>query len=118
MNKKVLGLMKDESNGKIMTEFIGLRAKLYTFRVLGDKKDKMRAKGVKSSALKTITFEDYKNCLENHCDIMRTQYLIRSKKHVVHTIKQRKIALNWQDNKRILLSNSFDTVPWGYIVNK
>jgi len=40
-------LMKDENNGVIMTEFVGLRAKMYAVRM--DGKDTKKAKSVKNN---------------------------------------------------------------------
>ncbi|XP_044005477.1 uncharacterized protein LOC122850384 [Aphidius gifuensis] len=121
-NKKVVGLMKDENNGKIMTEFIGLRSKLYSYRVENDlntntHKVHSRAKGVKKSAMKKIIFEDYKNCLIHEIEIFKKQNMIRSRNHNVKkiTITMTKKALSWQDDKRNLQRGSTDTLPWGYI---
>ena len=46
MNKKVIGLMKDELEGKIITEFVALRPKTYTYLTDDDKNIK-KAKGTK-----------------------------------------------------------------------
>ena len=59
-NKKVIGLMKDELGGKIMKEFIGLRPKMYSYRV-EEKDEPKKCKGIKKCVVKkTISFEDYK----------------------------------------------------------
>ena len=54
-NKKIIGLMKDELGGKIMTKFIALRPKLYSDKKLNGEEDK-KCKGIKKSVVKkTLT---------------------------------------------------------------
>jgi len=114
VNKKVPGLMKDENNGAIMTEFVGLRVKMYALRVDG-KKDTKKVKGIKSNiVVKWITFDDYMRCLFDEIELMRKQLCIRSKVHEVYTISETKIALSPYDDKRYILSDSTDTLPWGH----
>ena len=61
-NKKIIGLMKDELGGKIITEFVTLRPKTYSFLTDDGKGDK-KAKGTKKCIIKNmIKFNDYKKC--------------------------------------------------------
>ncbi|XP_050513029.1 uncharacterized protein LOC126888699 [Diabrotica virgifera virgifera] len=142
VNKKVLGMMKDENNGRIMTDYIGLRSKLYTTKVAitdndikqlrmklidqeyeDDEIDNIirnygvtkKAKGVKKSVVNSkITFEDYVECLDTSTTKIASQNLIRSDKHQVYSITQSKIALSPHDDKRYHLPESYDTLPWGH----
>ena len=60
LNKTVIGLMKDELGGKIMTEFVAMRPNLYSYKKLDGSEDK-KCKGIKKCIdKKTLTFEDYK----------------------------------------------------------
>jgi len=114
VNKKVPGLMKDENNGAIMTEFVGLRAKMYALRV-DSKKDTKKVKGVKSNVVaRTITFDDYTRCLRDEIEMTRTQSCIRSKLHEVYMISKTKIALSPYDDKRYIVPDSTDTLSWGH----
>ena len=60
VNKKVIGKFKDEAAGKQITHFVGLRPKLYTFKV-EEKGETRKVKGVKKNVIKkSLSFEDYK----------------------------------------------------------
>ena len=43
--------MKDDAGGKIIEEFVGLRAKLYSYKMFEGKEEK-KCKGIKKSSLK------------------------------------------------------------------
>ena len=40
LNSKVLGMFKDEAGGKQIVEFVGLRAKLYSYKMLDGSENK------------------------------------------------------------------------------
>ena len=64
-NKKVIGLMKDELGGKIMTEFVGLKPCYAT--LLDDDKGDKKAKGTKKSVIKKcLKFNHFYVCLEKN----------------------------------------------------
>ena len=113
-NKKVIGLMKDELGGRIMTEFITLRPKAYTYLTDDSKEDK-KAKGTKKCVIKRmIKFDDYKRCLLNGEVILKSQQRFRSKGHDVYTANIIKIALSSNDDKRIVSSDKITSYPYGY----
>ena len=75
LNKKVIGLMK-ELGGKIMTEFVAWRPKLYSYKKLHGSEDK-KCKGIKKCVVKkTLTFEDYKTCLLSNSTEYRSQLIV------------------------------------------
>ena len=113
-NKKIIGLMKDELGGKIITEFVTLRSKTYSFLTDDGKEDK-KAKGTKKCVIKKkIKFNGYKKCLFSDELILRSQQRFISKKHDVYTENVIKIALSNNDDKRIVSSNKISSYPYGY----
>ena len=116
MNKKVIELMKDELEGAIMTEFVALRPKLYSFRKLDGVEDK-KCKGIMKCMVKrTLSFDDSKNCLLNPTNesVYRSQLMFKSKKHEVHMIEVNKVALNRNDNKGIAKKDGISTLAHGH----
>ena len=113
-NKKVIGLMKDELGGKIITEIVTLRPKTYSYSTDDGKEDK-KAKGTKMCMIKRmIKFNDYKNCLLKDKVLLKSQQRFISKKHDVYMENINKIALINNDDKRIVLSDKITSYPYGY----
>ena len=113
-NKKVIWLMKDELGGKIITEFVTLRPKTYSYLTDDCKEDK-KAKGTKKCVIKSmIKFNDYKNCLLKDEVILKSQQRFISKKHDVYTENINKTALSNNDDKRIVSSDKIMSYPYGY----
>ena len=113
-NKKIIGLMKDELGGKIITEFVTLRPKTYSYLTDDGKEDK-KAKGTKKCVIKRmIKFNDYKNCLLQDEVILKSKQRFISKKHDVYTENINKTALSNNDDKRIVSSDKITSYPYGY----
>ena len=113
-NKKVLGMFKDEVNGNVIDEFVGLRAKLYSYKMIEGEESK-KCKGVKKSVVKkSITHEDYKKCLTNRKPQLRKMNVIRSYKHDVFTEEVNKVALSTNDDKRHILEDGINTLALGH----
>ena len=112
-NKKVPGMMKDEAGGKIIEGFVGLRAKLYSYKMFEGKGEK-KCKGIKKAVIKKhISFDDYVECLFSKKPQMRKMNVIRSHQHEIFSETVNKIALSADDDKRIILDDGISTLAFG-----
>ena len=129
--KKVTGLMKDELGRKIMTKFVGLRAKTYSYLTDDGSEDK-KAKDTKKCVIKRkLQFENYKNCLEvtqlgnkinypekNKIDtvlmkLFKIQQRFKSESYNVFTEEINMIALSSNDDERMQSIDSMETYAYG-----
>ena len=110
INKKVIGKFKDEAAGKQITHFVGLRPKLYNFKV-EEKGETRKAKGGKKNVIKkSLSFEGYKKCLFSEEEVMKEMNIIRSQNHEIFSMTVNKVALSANDDKRIICQNKIDTL--------
>ena len=110
VNKKVIGMFKDEVAGKQITYFVGLRSKLYSFKI-EESKEVRKCKGIKKNVVKKgIDFEDYVQCLFSGEKQMRSMKIIRSENHDIYSKEDNKIALSSEDDKREVLKDKLHTL--------
>ena len=99
-NKTVIGLMKDELGGTIMTEFVALRPKTYSYLTDDCEEDK-KAKGTKTCVIKRrLKFNDCKDCLLNNQIVLKSQQRFKNERHDVYTEEINKTALSSNGDKR------------------
>ena len=114
VNKKVLGMFKDEACEKQIAEFVGLRAKLYSYK-MHEGEEKKKCRGVKQVVdKKNITHDDYKQCLFIRKELMRSMIVIRSHHHEINGEAVNKVALNANDDKRLITDDGIHTLAYGH----
>ena len=117
VNKKVIGLMKDELGGTIITEFVALRPKAYSY-ITNDFTELKKAKGTKKCVVKKmLRFSDFKNCFFSNGKVLKSQQRFKSDNHSVYTENINKIALSCDNDKRIVAVDGISSYPYGYVLN-
>jgi len=128
-NEKVLLMLKDEAEGKLISEYIGMNPKVYAYVMTEScAREHKKAKGVQKHTLKTsIKMQDYKDILAattlasarmqekplESCQLTRDIYSIQSRNHRVNLIKQSKKCLVAYDSKRYILEDGIETRAHG-----
>ncbi|XP_026289194.2 uncharacterized protein LOC113214133 [Frankliniella occidentalis] len=113
--KRIPLFLKDEHPGRMVTSFVGLRAKNYCLQ-FPDGKPVKKCKGVqRSAAEKGLTFECYKKCLiENYEKSLAFSYIRQDGKQTIYTWDTVKCALSNFDTKRYFCPDGIHTVPHNY----
>ena len=113
-NKKVIGKFKDEACGIPITEFIGLRSKMYSY-IKDNNKGGKTAKGIKKNIIKNnIKHTDYKNVLLENKQMQHTMKTIRSSKHQLGSYEINKVSLSCFDDKRYISTNGIESLAYGH----
>jgi hypothetical protein len=116
-NKKVLGKMKDETQGIPIQEFVGLKSKMYSMIYEDDGKltEKKTAKGIKKSVIKHHTKHDhYRECLFDRTVHLSSMNQIRSYNHQLYNITINKLGLSPFDDKRYILYDGINILAYGH----
>ena len=126
--------MKNKLGGKIMTKFVALRAKSYSYLIDDGSKDE-KAKETKKCLMKIkLELENYKNHLEatkkneidkdiikesfkkfvkNNKSIFKIQQRFKSERHNVFTEEVNKITLKSNDDNKIQSVHLVETYAYG-----
>ena len=108
-NKRVIGKMKDEMGGKIVSELMGLKSKMYSL-IKVDDEEKIRKNGVN----KKLKYNQVSDVLFNKKIIRHTMKRIQAKKHRLGTYDVCKMSLSYFDDKRYILDDGIKSLACGH----
>ena len=103
-NEKVIEKMKDEFGGRFVKEFVGLKSKLYSMKLVDDC-ESSRAKGVNTK----LDFNEFKDVLFNKKIVKYKTRGIKAKKHRIGTYKINRKSLSCFDDKRFVDDDGIHT---------
>ena len=113
-NKKVIGKFKDESAGIPITEFVGLRSKMYSY-MKDNQKGGKTVKGIKKNVIKNnIMHDDYKETLFNNKQMYHKMKTIRSDNHELGSYEINKVSLSCFDDKRFINDDGINSLAYGH----
>lgn len=114
--KRVPGCFKDETNGQIIESFVGLRSKMYAIKMSDPKLSEIKvAKGVKRPVIShCLKYKNYVDCLLKLEIYQHSFHSIRSDRHQVYTYFQEKTSLSPFDDKRWILDDGINSIPYGH----
>ena len=114
VNKEIIGKFKDEACGIPITEFIGLKSKMYSY-VKDNEKGGKTVKGIKKNIIKNnIKHKDYKNTLINNEQMHHKMKTIRSQIHQLGSYEINKVSLSCFDDKRYIHDNGTSSYAYGH----
>ena len=99
--------MKDEFGGVIVSEFVGLKPKMYSIKKI-DGKEHNTAKWVSTAT----EFDRFEDVLFNKKIIRQKIKRIQSEKHQLGTYEIDKISLSCSDDKRYMLDDGIHALSY------
>ena len=113
VNKKKMGKIKSETGHMCISEFCGLRSKMYAFSC--NNKDESRAKGISKVVVrKELKLQHYKDTLFNESQLRSQMSSLRSHNHHIYCETVNKIGLSCFDDKRFILPCGINSLAYGH----
>ena len=100
--------MKDEYGATAICEYTGTKSKMYLIR------DVNNYESVHKGHNSNIKYDEFKNTLFNKKVIRHNMKGIKPFNHRMYTFESNKISLSAFDDKRYILDDGINTLPYGH----